>query len=344
MELSTITNHLKQLSFPELKPVDREFMDACFPEFARLERHPLKEAGFALESTSMNALPLEFGRLRRFSGRPSLGPGHYWSVCHDQSGIDAGTMISELMSYWQASTGYLPELRDREFRIERNDGSSGLLRVLEVEADRFGIKGLVRRRLGRVGHERVAFKLSVVPQTIERVVDLRMPATQRWFFETFVDLEMRRQRHPSQRHRNLSAGVKIVTLKTRGVRDFVELLPTLVMPDMGGGIFHQAVGTWLRSRGVNGLLYPSARRDAMMTSESSEVVFDGWNFVDYRGAAPSGGWEELFGLQPQWLLPERIGVTIRRRAEFPGWAIVGAERREQQRLASQARQLTIVRD
>jgi hypothetical protein len=51
MELSTLNNHLKQLSFPELKPVDREFLNACSPEFARLARHPLREAGFALEST-----------------------------------------------------------------------------------------------------------------------------------------------------------------------------------------------------------------------------------------------------------------------------------------------------
>jgi hypothetical protein len=339
MELSTITGYLKQLAIAELSAKDVAFVNACFPEFNRLEEVdlPFREAHVSLLTDPTNALPAQFGRLRRFAGSPSLGPGRYWSVCLDQYGRDEGTLISELMSYWQASTGYLVDLRDSGTRLTHNDGSTEVVRALEVVADRFGVKGVLRRRVGRIDRQYIALKLSIFGGTIDRVVDLRLPVTQRWFFDTFVELENRRQEHKS---RPSFPAIPVIAMKTRRVRNFVDLLPTLVMEAGGGGIFHQAVGAWLREHEVNGLVYPSARRDAMMNSEDdkgSRIVFDGWNFVDYRGAEPASDSEELFGLQPQWLLPAQIGITIQQSEDSPGWRILGAEDREWDRYESQRR-------
>jgi hypothetical protein len=330
MELSTIVGPLKQLSFVEMPDEHAAFLDTCFPEFNRLEtaEELWRDSRLSLMTTSTNALPVQFGRLRRFAGSPTFGQGRYWSVCVDQYGRDERTLIGELMSYWNPSRGYLVDVRDSGIRVTRDDGTTELVRALEVVADRFGRKGVFRRRVGRIDRQYLALRLSLFTGTIDRVVDLRMPATQRWFFETFVALENARQEH---RSRPSFPVVPVIAMKTRRLRSFADLLPTLVMDAGGGGIFHQAVGAWLRSHDVNGLVYPSARRDAMMRSVDdvgSEVTFDGWNFVDYRGAAPADDWEDLFGLQPQWLRPDQIGITVERSEDPLGWEIAGAEDRE----------------
>jgi hypothetical protein len=53
----------------------------------------------------------------------------------------------------------------------------------------------------------------------------------------------------------------------------------------GGTIFHACVGRTLRRRGVRGLIYPSARRDAATDVVNGDLPrWTGWCFIDYRGA------------------------------------------------------------
>jgi hypothetical protein len=115
---------------------------------------------------------------------------------------------------------------------------------------------------------------------------------------------------------------------------FRELLPTLMTPGIGGTSFHQAVGAWMRSNRIAGLVFPSSRRNARTASEGLEVTdFDGWNFVDYRDS-PIVDYERLFGLQPDWLREEDTGIQLadwlddgNKRA----WRIQGAEEGERRR-------------
>jgi hypothetical protein len=162
---------------------------------------------------------------------------------------------------------------------------------------------------------------------------MRIPQVQTWFFEHFVRLEeeIGLRGHPAE-------AVNVKTYKSHKLRDFVDLLPTLVVPGIGGSSFHQAVGAWLPSHGVAGLVYPSARCDAYWrrleepSAEDRRTVleFSGWNFVDYRGAGPSD-WEALFGRLPTWVLPVKAGIR-RFEGQRSGWAIEGAEEAERRRV------------
>jgi hypothetical protein len=118
-------------------------------------------------------------------------------------------------------------------------------------------------------------------------------------------------------------------------------LPTLVVPGIGGSAFHQGVGAWLRSHGVAGLVYPSARCDAFLCARSTgtrqSIEFSGWNFVDYRGAG-SAAWESLFGRLSTWVFGNRIAITVEPCAEgLEGFRIQGAE-------SGERRRVTLMRD
>ena len=121
--------------------------------------------------------------------------------------------------------------------------------------------------------------IEVVQAKIEGVIDLRLPVTQEWFFETFYHLELA-HRKIKGRILELDNGLSTV-LEDRNLADFVELLPTLVAPNLGGGLsFLQGVGAWLRSHGVYGLVFPSARTDFGVDILDGKVMESwGWNFV-----------------------------------------------------------------
>jgi hypothetical protein len=67
------------------------------------------------------------------------------------------------------------------------------------------------------------------------------------------------------------------------------MLPTLFTQELGGGLFCQMVGRWLRENHVNALIYPSVRSNAAVDIHDGTVVgWTSWNLVDYRDSdAPS---------------------------------------------------------
>src|SRR5690349_19109793 len=71
-------------------------------------------------------------------------------------------------------------------------------------------------------------------------------------------------------------------------RTFLDLLPALLSPLTGGGVFEnlsQLVGHWMRTHDVEALVYPSARTNAGVVVRQGEIVnHAGWNIVDYRHA------------------------------------------------------------
>src|SRR6185503_6208124 len=72
------------------------------------------------------------------------------------------------------------------------------------------------------------------------------------------------------------------------VSGFYEMIPELINPSLGGaedGIngSTQAVGCYLRAKGVSGVIYPSARQDSFAVFTNEQLTrWGGWNFVDYR--------------------------------------------------------------
>jgi hypothetical protein len=74
--------------------------------------------------------------------------------------------------------------------------------------------------------------------------------------------------------------------KDADVHDFAAMLPALVYPEFGGSGVTKSIGSWMRTMGVNGLVYPSARSDVSVsfTYESEVARHRGWCFVDYRAA------------------------------------------------------------
>jgi hypothetical protein len=102
---------------------------------------------------------------------------------------------------------------------------------------------------------------------IENVVDLRLPATQEWFCEAFREGYGDFWRKP--------AG--------RSLGRFQDMLPMLMMADLGGCQVTDAIGFSLRKIGAAGLIYPSARCDPETVVDNGELRgWMGFNLVDFR--------------------------------------------------------------
>ncbi len=107
---------------------------------------------------------------------------------------------------------------------------------------------------------------------VDRCFDLRRPVAREWLYETFRD------------------GCPEITgtAETFPGKDFLDMLPSLSQTSNGGGLLSQAVGVVLRRLGAEGLVFPSARKSVQATLYRGELIdWDGWNFVDYRGAPPA---------------------------------------------------------
>jgi hypothetical protein len=114
----------------------------------------------------------------------------------------------------------------------------------------------------------------VVELDLDNVVDLRYAECQDWFVSEFGTSAFEKFLAGDTGHRN--------------VTDFPQLLPALLNPVSGGGMFDgisQYVGHWLRTHDINALVYPSARTDASVLIRDGQIEdHRGWNLVDYRDA------------------------------------------------------------
>jgi hypothetical protein len=144
---------------------------------------------------------------------------------------------------------------------------------------------------------------------IDRVIDLRRPDTANWFtsalsqlnwFEHLPDPEVFEDVEDLTKWIHISGynpagfdpdkvpqptGFNAFPFKPV-LKSFADLLPALLCQSIGGGRgAPQIAGLWLRTLGVNGLIFPSARCDSRVAVRNGEVVqWSGFNFVDYRNA------------------------------------------------------------
>jgi hypothetical protein len=331
---------VKQLCTEKLDARSRSLLEVCFPNFQGLQEVAdyFVQGGILDEITSTGTHPMASGRQRRFAGDNSLLGGRYYSVCQGDRGNDGGTLVWELMTYWNASAGAFPNLVDStvhvdpslDARLRAANPELGDRPFLLLKASKINVATAEKIELG----DTIAAYLPLTVKSVEidNVIDLRLPEIQDGFaeflgaFETIVGW----------------AGSHVMF---KGIpQTFLEILPTLITPRPGGTTFHQAIGFLCRMFDVSGLVFPSARRDVYVASHQGGMVedFDGWNFVDYRDAVidlENKSKDEmnvlmrLFGKQIKWLSEGQIGVRIDWKDEGKRrtWGVSGAEKGERQR-------------
>ncbi len=157
-----------------------------------------------------------------------------------------------------------------------------------------------------------AFETRVDECTIENVIDLRWPYVQQWFFDQFKDGDG-------------------VFLSKKGERraSFTTCFRFLMHPSLGSTNVTHAIGSWMRSSGVNGLVFPSARSNASVSMYAGVELLDwnGWNFLDYRTASnlpateittSEGGW-------PNFVQPGAQVAVATDDEHWGSWKVLGIQ-------------------
>jgi hypothetical protein len=324
--LSTFDGYAKQIRSEMLEQRSRDFLSLAFPGF-------LKELGEVNPTILTPTQEFSGVRLRRYAGGTQLPPGQYFTVARGPAGDDGGTLVAELLSYWNeearlaawitdpAVPGQGDESVREHVRAQFGDKPCLCISIAEVLGVQDGIMQLATEFA-------LVVPVLVTPVHATHVVDLRLPQVQDWFCGTFGTLE-------KEAIRRRFGGFALLK-----PADFRELIPTLVHPAAGGIAFHHAVGAWLSSHGVSALIYPSARRDARAAAEGQNVVsHDGWNLVAFgglQGELPRQMDFDQFGYLGKWLSPEDslIEVDWQQTPQGRAWAVRGAEGREAQRRRS----------
>ena len=327
----------KQLRVDTLDTKSRETLDACFPAFEGLRRTAKSQAdsGIKVDRTSRGAYRVATGRHRRYAGDETLPGGCYYSICNDSSGNDDGTLVWELMSYWDNTSTKFPSLLDST--VHTDDAVPYRLlypHLAEREFLMVTVRDIVSVnsegiRLGET--EKVFVPLSIEEVEINFVMDLRHPLMQDCVAQVLGSLEAILG----------SQGMLLDGIRHHNLKDppgdFATLLPTLISPHPGGTMFHDAIGALCRSAQGNGLVFPSARKDVFVSSRRDGKIesFSGWNFVDYRRAPPMNPdvAVSLLGSQIQWLTPASIGIDLEWRddGDRREWKVSGAEAGERRR-------------
>jgi hypothetical protein len=294
---------LKQMNPAVLNASGRQLFRDVFPMFtqltyeeqvARTER--LAELGIAPNAEDEAALayarelaeqsvPVQVPRHRRFAGGDGMLPrGCYSSLCHDAGGDDDHCLSRELLAYvdyqvpafvyvGDSTSARLVEAIGAPIRARPGYCAIWVVMAPPVEPGALAIyQSYYRDLLGLVGNDSgpqaFAVEAQVTETVIDKVLDLRLPETQRWFFSHFKD-----------------GDGHFLEKDGRPAIGFFDLVPTLMDPALGGTAETHAIGSWLRSSGVDALIYPSARSDVSVTIRDGELLdWRGWNLIDYRTA------------------------------------------------------------
>lgn len=274
---------------------------------------------------------MKLRRHRRYAGDDGLLPRNcYSSVSKDAAGDDGGTLTRELLAYvdrripgtvfvGDSTDERLNALLSNSVKVVPGYCTTYVLLFEPQDPDEKTTFHKVYREL--LAEERgapdqpihaFAFETRVDECTIENVIDLRWPNVQQWFFDQFKDGD----------------GV-FLTKKGGTVREFYDLLPTLMHPSLGGTNVSLAIGSWMRSSGVNGLVFPSARSNTSVSMYAGVELLDwnGWNFLDYRTArnlpateitTSDGGW-------PDFVQPGAQLATATDDDHWGSWKVVGIQ-------------------
>jgi hypothetical protein len=296
--LSTFTGVLKQVATADMCDRTRRVFTYFFPRFETLNWAPGESETPErpiLWLTGQGGLDFHYGgvRQRRFAGDHTLPRGSYWTV---HSALAEGTfsaisefreennqIIRELFAYNEPYCRLDPELLDSTVDIEKvkKVQEIGLAKItrpslLHIIYPHF--KGVLPTALGIDPGQTtiIEYPLRISPVTIPDVLDLRLPPAAAWLVDFCVS-------------RN-STVARVLDLKNppSPAAYFAGLLYFLLDQGTGGELpLLQDIGAWLRSNGVAGLVFPSARCDSGVVIQDGELTsWWGFNYVDYRGAPP----------------------------------------------------------
>lgn len=302
---------LKQLNTDFKFPFMRDVFDTIFSKFNDLHDmyEKLKKEGI---NTIVTAAGTEFNfgkRNRRFAGGGDLPSNRYFTICSEDDFNDFGTLRDEMYAYYSGASGIIPEIFDpkvdtwlTDYLLSEKFFTEEDARypyyfctcLLETETDRN--KKLLHdyKDLLTTTKSAITYGIRQISADIDKIIDLRLPDTQDWFFKTFVNLELENTEAAAKK-----SGIHYLGKGT--VNGFEELLPSIMSLEIGGGdIFGQAVGAWLRSNGANGLIFPSARSTCENKVHNGTVTdYKGWILVLYKDAPPPEE-KNLFGNKATW--------------------------------------------
>lgn len=299
--LTTLRGNLKSVS--DLGPV----FDFFFPRFFSLQQRGehLKAAGVRYVFSSHGNELVGRGRERRFAGDETLPRSRYYALEDSPSNDPSNnTLLAEIFAYADPLVRVIPSMLDstvdtREIEHWKQHGldlhAPSLVQI--VPPHRYGDIP-VTYGFDFEMCELIVYPLNLLSVEIEGVLDLRYPAALDWLAHAFVPMEKEAEQRGKYKFR-----------KSGAPETGMELLPTLLSQELGGGSpFIQGIGSWLRSHGVKGIVYPSARSDAYVEIKNNKIVrSQGFIFLDYRGATPSP-WKDWFGNLGRWV--DKNGASL----------------------------------
>jgi hypothetical protein len=294
---------LKQLDLSALNEFGRNVVRQCFGGFVerRAEDDPDVVQQRQFLASAMGSTPAFDPTLaRRFAGDLTLDRGRYYTLCRSETGDDSGTLINELRAYYDPFSAGLVDVFDTTVPSSRARVPKFVAEKLSSSstAPRPGHLVLVIRPFGGKPFAMeiesppfaVALPLSIQTITVQRAIDLRDSACADWFAQTLSSLTW------PVNDKTVPAFPSKPPLSS-----FRQLLPSLYMQALGGGSgANQIAGLWLRTVGVDAVIFPSARTDSyVIVNDRAVQESSGWNMVDYRGA-PHPMYRGQVDTMPHW--------------------------------------------
>jgi hypothetical protein len=305
--ISEFSGGLRRVDPEHQEEVAAMVLSAAFPHFATLDE-------------LLGDQPRSQKPKRRFAGGLTLPRGRYYSLCSPNTRNDHGTLVNELLAYSEPKVTGAVEIEDLAYPRwihpdhglfsmfgmnskaggENRDALSIMffsavkedeetyfakLHKIFVVDNRTGFRGGIRSVLGGIQKngkrwcvDGVYIYYTTTIETINNTLDLRQLPAQDFLVKLVRSGEL-----------GFSAQLREPL--------FPSLLLFLLGLEYGGGIITEKIGSWLRSHGVNALIFPSARSDSFLRVRNGVCEdWRHWNLVDYRDAE----------LSPQSFEPEPL--------------------------------------
>jgi hypothetical protein len=335
--LTTFAGFLKQIDRASMDDIAKCVLDRAFPFFwpGSSENEDIRAQTRVLEQRGADYIFHDLSPPRRLAGCWGLPRGRYFSLSIDEIGDDFNTLANELNAYLDPLRGGLILFADMAVQQAREQLAEHLSQRMEPgphiivvllgrpSAINPVIDALDKRGLipSEANEQRVDSCLigthipyQVVPRDIPNTFDLRLLECQEYLVREFFkkDTEKLKKRDRS------------------GIDTFVEALPILMYPALGGGpmaegngAILQSLASFIREQGANALVYPSARSDVLAEVRAGKLhKWRGWCLVDYTGAQEplvaqtvdfSAGWSKAFptGAQLRWARGASSRVALR---------------------------------
>ena len=339
--LSTFRGTIKQIpKQPILNDMARIVMDTVFPTFSNTVKIDPKETLNAVKrdldgqneeffNEVVNFLaqeePREEQQERRFAGDKNLSRGRYFTVCDSRNGDDSQTLCREIFAYIDSSVpgwAYIGDAWDAQLYEalggdKLSDEMRNCLYVMLLEPFSKDEQADYQRAYNPVFEylsNPHGLKLLPIPVRwydveIPHVLDMRRPEVQEWLFQFF------------------RAGDGAILVKpAKPANSFYEMLPAMYHPYRGGSGVTAGIGSWLRTMGVNALVYPSARSNAMIKVDPNGKLIGthGWNLLLYSDSSPDH--QAHFDSNP-WYSFKKLGYNreVGIYKENSSWQITGVE-------------------